>query len=240
MTRAFGEIPANESGWPDTPPTPGSGFEFPVGSVFISTVATNPGTSLGYGTWLAVGEGQVLVGYKAGDPDFGTAGASVGAKTQAAAGTVSAPTFTGDAMGTHSHGAGTLVPSAHSGAAVADHTPHTHTYTEVPNHVHVQNINSGTTGGSSGYTPDTSTNGSTATAISTANPTGGVATGTTAGPSATLTHSVTQPSNHTMSGTSEAASAGTPSGTVSAPTFTGSQTPIIQPSLVVYMFVRTA
>jgi hypothetical protein len=182
-------------------------------------------------------------------------GATGGSATHTPTGTVSQPTFAGDALSTHSHGTGTYATSAHSGTAVADHAAHTHsvtsnvtvdnhashthTYTEVPNHVHVQSVNSGTTGGLSGYTPDTSTSTSTSSGYSTANPTGGVATGTTNGPgaalthtvnnnavtsgnpSATLTHSVTQPSAHTLSGSSSAVSAGTPAGTVSQPTFTG-------------------
>jgi len=129
------------------------------------------------------------------------------------------PTFAGSALGTHSHGAGTYLPSAHAGTAVANHASHTHTYTEVPNHVHVENINTAITGGAIGWPAlqDNSTSGSTATGVSTANPTGGVATGTTAGPSATLTHTVTQPDAHTMSGSSEAITAGTPAGTISWP-----------------------
>lgn len=35
---------------------------YPVGSLFLSTVSTNPATLLGYGTWVAYGEGRVLVG----------------------------------------------------------------------------------------------------------------------------------------------------------------------------------
>lgn len=65
-------------------------------------------------------------------------------------------------------------PGATGGAA-----NHSHTYSDVVNHVHVQNRNSGTTGSQSGYGIDTSTSGSAATGISTANPTGGVAQGTT-------------------------------------------------------------
>lgn len=57
---------------------------------------------------------------------------------------------------------------------------HTHDYTQVPNHVHVEQGGTATTGGSSGATWDTSTSGGpTAWGYSTANPTGGVATGTT-------------------------------------------------------------
>lgn len=94
----------------------------------------------------------------------------------------------------HTHAAGAIswpagVPT-HSGTAISDHASHTHTYTDVVNHVHVQHVNSGTTGGTSGYTPDTSTSTDATSGYSTSNPTGGVATGTTAGPSATLTHTV--------------------------------------------------
>lgn len=106
-----------------------------------------------------------------------TAGEAAHTHSVTAAGTNSAPTFTGNALSSH-----------------------THDYTQVPNHVHVQSVNSAATGGLSGYTADTSTNTSVASGYSTANPTGGVATGTTIGPSITLT----------------------PAGTNSAPTFTGS------------------
>ncbi len=152
-----------------------------------------------------------------------TGGAATHTHSVTAAGTNSAPAFTGDALGTHTHTAGTIVPSTHAGTAVADHaahthsvtpneavadhgshthsvtsnvavadhTSHTHTYTDIVNHVHVQNINSGTTGAVNGYGVDTSTSTSSATGYSTANPTGGIATGTTNGPGAALTHSVT-------------------------------------------------
>lgn len=98
---------------------------FPVGSLFIGVVSTNPNTLLGYGTWSAFGAGRVLVGLDSGDTDFDTVEETGGAKTVASAGTVAAPTFTGSALGTHSHTAGTLVPSAHAGTAVAAHGTHT-------------------------------------------------------------------------------------------------------------------
>lgn len=68
---------------------------FPIGAVFISVVATNPATLLGYGTWSAFGAGRVLVGLDAGDADFDTAEKTGGAKTVTSTGTVSQPTFTG-------------------------------------------------------------------------------------------------------------------------------------------------
>jgi hypothetical protein len=189
----------------------GPGAEaFPVGAVFLSLVSTNPATLLGYGTWNAIGAGRVLVGLDAGDPDFDTDGETGGAKTIASAASASAPTFTGSALGTHSHGTGTIATSAHAGSAVADHASHTHgvtsnvavadhashthTYTDVPNHTHPHNLQGGTTGATTGTNvmASTATGGSArAMAIATSNPTGGVSTGTTAGPNATLTHSVT-------------------------------------------------
>lgn len=216
---------------------------WPVGSIFISAVSTDPNTLLGFGTWSAIAAGKVLVGLDSGDADFDTLAETGGAKTASAAGTNSAPTFTGAALGTHAHQAGTLVPSAHAGASVADHASHTHTYTQVPNHVHGVStiLRTATTGGATTQVTNAQDTSSTAdTTRKTDNPDGGVAQGTTAGPSATLTHNVTQPSAHTMSGSSEAVSAGTPAGTVSAPTFTGSATSIVQPYLVVKMWQRMA
>ena len=35
---------------------------YPIGSIYSSTVSTNPGTSLGFGTWSAFGAGRVLIG----------------------------------------------------------------------------------------------------------------------------------------------------------------------------------
>lgn len=197
----------------DTDETSEGGSEaFPVGSVFIAVVSTDPATLLGYGTWSAFGSGRVLIGVDSGDTDFDTVEETGGAKTKAI--------------------------SAHAGTAVADHASHTHSYSEIvqhthavnitdPEHSHVENSNNATTGGLRGWAAaDTSTSTSTATGYSTAsaatgitattsNPAGSVASGTTGGPSATLSHSVTQPNDHTALN-------------------------VVQPYITVYMWKRTA
>jgi len=44
---------------------------YPVGSIYMNaTVATNPTTLLGFGTWVAFGAGKVPVGIDAADTDF--------------------------------------------------------------------------------------------------------------------------------------------------------------------------
>ena len=47
---------------------------YPVGTIYTSTGSLNPATSLGFGTWVAFGEGKVLVGVGTGF----TAGATGG------------------------------------------------------------------------------------------------------------------------------------------------------------------
>ena len=67
---------------------------FPVGSVFISVVSTDPATLLGYGTWAAFATGKMLVGIDAADTDFDTVEETGGAKTH---------TLTESEMPAHSH-----------------------------------------------------------------------------------------------------------------------------------------
>ena len=54
---------------------------YPVGSIYMNaTVATNPATLLGFGTWTAFGAGKVPVGLNAGDTDFDTVEETGGTK----------------------------------------------------------------------------------------------------------------------------------------------------------------
>jgi len=58
------------------------GAVYPVGSIYINaTSSTNPGTLLGFGTWVAFGAGRVPVGINGSDTDFDTAEETGGAKT---------------------------------------------------------------------------------------------------------------------------------------------------------------
>jgi hypothetical protein len=54
---------------------------YPVGSIYTNaTNATNPGTLLGFGTWVAFGAGRVMVGFNAADPLFDSAEETGGSK----------------------------------------------------------------------------------------------------------------------------------------------------------------
>lgn len=194
---------------------------FPVGSVFIAVVATDPATLLGYGTWAAFAAGRVLVGIDAGDPDFDTAEETGGSKTVAATGTVSAPTISGSTAAEAAH--------THTYTQVVQHT-HTVTVTD-PGHLH--SLSSYDTDGAKGIVSvggsgeianseiaDGALVATTGITAATSNPAGSVATGTTA------------------AGSSHSHGAGTLA--ASAPTFTGSASSVVQPYVAVYLWKRTA
>ena len=55
---------------------------YPIGSIYINaSVATNPATLLGFGTWVSFGAGRVMVGLDSGDTAFDTLEETGGAKT---------------------------------------------------------------------------------------------------------------------------------------------------------------
>ena len=56
------------------------GVIYPIGSIYISTLITNPATLLGFGTWTAFGAGRVIVGVGTSDAVY-AAGATGGEST---------------------------------------------------------------------------------------------------------------------------------------------------------------
>ena len=87
---------------------------YPVGSVYTNaTDSTNPGTLLGFGTWVAI-EGECVVGYKSGDGDFGSVGSvAAGEKTH---------TLTEAEMPAHTHGVQTFSGGATQGNGTSSNT----------------------------------------------------------------------------------------------------------------------
>jgi hypothetical protein len=71
-------------------PAPDLSTVHPIGSIYMATVSTNPATLLGFGTWVAFGEGRVLLGADGSYP----AGSTGGAATH---------TLTVDELPSHSH-----------------------------------------------------------------------------------------------------------------------------------------
>ena len=98
-------------------------FQFPIGAIYLETTGVNPATTLGYGTWARIAQGQMLVGQADGDTDFDTADTGGGAKTHLHAAHPDL-THTGASVDAHS-GAGVDAHSAHSGAGVDAHSAHT-------------------------------------------------------------------------------------------------------------------
>jgi hypothetical protein len=92
---------------------------YPVGSIYISTVSTNPNTLFGVGTWAAFGTGRVLVGINASDTNFDVVEEVGGTKTVASAGTVASIAATGDNAVKAGTSASTAAPVSHTHAAPA-------------------------------------------------------------------------------------------------------------------------
>lgn len=211
---------------------------WPVGSIFMSAVSTNPATLLGFGTWTAFGTGRMPVGFDAGDPNFDTDGETGGANTATPTGSVSAPAFTGtssQATSAVSAGTptGTVAAPVFTGNAMATHAH------ELP----FQKTAGGT--GQLGmlapsiFGTGTSRARESISAAPTASTTSaavelsqavsaGTPSGTNSAPA--FTGNALGTHSHTL----------TPSGTNSAPTFTGNSMATLPKYIVVRMWQRTA
>jgi hypothetical protein len=77
---------------------------FPVGSIYTNaTNSTNPGTLLGFGTWVSFGAGRVPVGFDASDPLFDTAEETGGSKDAIVVSHTHTFSATTSENGTHTH-----------------------------------------------------------------------------------------------------------------------------------------
>jgi microcystin-dependent protein len=170
--------PEGPQGPQGEPGVGGAGEVYAVGDLYITTRSGDPATLLGYGTWARYGAGRMLVSFDAGQTEFDAVGKEGGAKTH---------TLTVGEVPSHSHAVTdpghTHAQQAHT-HAVTD-PGHTHTQQA---HTHPQTVNTATTGGLSGYTPDVSTNNAAtsgystgaATAVNNSNTTGVTVGNTTA------------------------------------------------------------
>ena len=184
---------------------------YPVGAVFIAVVATSPATLFGFGTWSAIGTGRVLVGIDSADVDFDTVEETGGAKTS--------------------------TPSAHAGSAVAAHVvtqPANHVFTQPDAHTdhadniahtHTQRYFPTATGGSIGYTVDTSMSGT---------QTNATLTTASSGTGAALAHSA-----HAGGAVDAHSGTAVDAHVVTQPSAHAALS-VVQPYLVVYMWKRTA
>ncbi len=198
---------------------------YPVGSLYTSTLSTNPGTLLGRGTWAVFGAGQVMVGLDANDPDFDTAEETGGAKTSSA---LIAHTHVQEAH-THLQGSHNHTQDAHT------HTQNSHTHVQ-DSHNHTQNsfapriINSGTAGtvgvqGASGASNANASNAAT----------------TATNQAATATNQSATAVNQNATATNQAATATNQDATaVNQSAGSGSSFSLMNPYIVVYCWKRTA
>lgn len=101
---------------------------YPIGSIYISVVSTNPNTLFGFGTWSAFATGRTLVGIDSGQTEFNTVEKTGGAKTH---------TLTTAELATHNHGAGSLAAPIYTDGALVTipiiYTAKTASYTTAPN-----------------------------------------------------------------------------------------------------------
>lgn len=117
---------------------------WPIGSVFISIVPTNPSVLLGFGTWSTFAAGRVLVGLDSGQTEFDLVEETGGAKTH---------TLTVAEMPTHTHTQDTHnhTQNAHGHTQDAhNHTQNSHNHTQDA-HSHVVTSQTATTGSATSY-----------------------------------------------------------------------------------------
>lgn len=213
---------------------------YPIGSIYSSTVSTNPGTLFGFGTWVAYGAGRVLIGdgggYTAGATG-GSADAIVVSHTHTASSS-SSSSFTGSAGNTSYDG----YAHTHSINITSGYTSTNHThavYISDPGHLHASGLGQSNNSYGAG-----SGNGTyIGSGLNTLSAYTGISA-TTGNPSADHNHSVIGTSGN---GSIDHKHTFTPAGSVSTSTSTSVASAgssgtgaNLQPYVVVYMWNRTA
>lgn len=196
---------------------------WPVGSIFISVVPTNPANLLGAGTWQAFGTGRTIIGIDAGDTDFNAAEKVFGEKSHA---------LTSGEMPSHTH-----VQDPHNHTQIAhNHTQDPHTHVQDP-HTHTQNAHSHgeqLQGGTTGTTTGTHLMGSAATGGSLRTAGQSTLPATAVNNNATATNQNATATNQAATAVNQAATA------TNQNTGGGVAHNNVQPSIVVYMWKRVA
>lgn len=124
----------------------------PVGSIYTSTVSTNPGTAFGFGTWVAYGAGRVLIGNGGGYTAGATGGSADAIVVSHSHTASSSSSFTGTNANTGTESAGhTHTFSGNTGGQSVNHT-HAITVSD-PGHYHQFNSNAGADGVARGLAP---------------------------------------------------------------------------------------
>ena len=204
---------------------------YPVGTIYTSTVATNPASTFGFGTWEAFGAGKVLVGQDTGDTSFDTLGETGGSKNAI----VVEHTHTVSASGTTEGGGSHSHTFSGTSSAVGDHT---HTIYNAGSHSH--GITQWT-----GSADDSQDTGGTYTGMCNSLPFTAYPAGVVISTAGDHSHSMggAGSHSHTYSGTTSTASTHTHTVTVTgtaASTGSSGTNANLQPYVVVKMWKRTA
>jgi hypothetical protein len=216
-----------------------SGAEIAVNGIYISINETNPSVALGYGTWIRFANGRCLIGVDETDTPVNAPLLEIGAKTSVSTGSINAQTFTGQPFSSvidHTHTIN-ITDSGHT------HIQNSHNHTQDP-HTHIQTahnhgLSEGQTDGAGSFM-DRSNAASATTAVTD--------NATAVNQNATATNQIATAVNQssttgiTANSTSPVGSVPTvtPDGSVSQANFTGDAQSILQPSITVYFWLRTA
>lgn len=138
--------------------TTGLQAAYPVGSIYLSTVATNPNTLFGFGTWVAYGTGRMPISadatYTAGSTGGAATTTLITANLPSHTHTFSATTDATDLSHTHTYGSGNNWGSGSANAFDARNSNSFTTSGASANMNHTHTL-SGTTGGTGSGTAAT-------------------------------------------------------------------------------------